>query len=222
MYAVIATGRQAVRVTKDGVPARQKARRRAGRHGPSSAKVLLVGEGADVKLGKPTVKGGKVLATVVRHGQERQGVGRQVQAARAYLRQKKSPTAVHRVRSRTSAPLSAYTFLGTLKSWHTKRQAAVQERPRLTPKRLGVKRFGGEQCARGNIIVRQRGTQVRPGSNSVWARTIRLFAKVTGKVQFQKKGARAAPLCECAAGDAREGLNHARRAAQNRTVASTP
>ncbi|TLZ30315.1 MAG: 50S ribosomal protein L27 [Gammaproteobacteria bacterium] len=32
-------------------------------------------------------------------------------------------------------------------------------------KRLGVKRFGGEHVLAGNIIVRQRGTQVRPGTN---------------------------------------------------------
>ena len=56
-------------------------------------------------------------------------------------------------------------------------------------KRLGVKRFGGEQVLAGNIIVRQRGTQVRPGSNVGVGTDHTLFAKVTGKVQFQKKGA---------------------------------
>ncbi len=56
-------------------------------------------------------------------------------------------------------------------------------------KRLGVKRFGGEQVLAGNIIVRQRGTQVRPGSNVGIGTDHTLFAKVSGKVQFQKKGA---------------------------------
>lgn len=56
-------------------------------------------------------------------------------------------------------------------------------------KRLGVKRFGGEQVLAGNIIVRQRGTQVRPGSNVGVGTDHTLFAKVTGKVEFQKKGA---------------------------------
>ncbi|HEX8783650.1 MAG TPA: 50S ribosomal protein L27 [Steroidobacteraceae bacterium] len=55
-------------------------------------------------------------------------------------------------------------------------------------KRLGVKRFGGEQVLAGNIIVRQRGTQVRAGSNVGVGSDHTLFAKVTGKVQFQKKG----------------------------------
>jgi large subunit ribosomal protein L27 len=55
-------------------------------------------------------------------------------------------------------------------------------------KRLGVKRFGGERVLAGNIIVRQRGTQVRPGSNVGVGSDHTLFAKVNGKVQFQTKG----------------------------------
>ncbi|TLY60920.1 MAG: 50S ribosomal protein L27 [Gammaproteobacteria bacterium] len=55
-------------------------------------------------------------------------------------------------------------------------------------KRLGVKRFGGEHVLAGNIIVRQRGTQVRPGPNVGMGTDHTLFAKVTGKVHFQKKG----------------------------------
>jgi large subunit ribosomal protein L27 len=56
-------------------------------------------------------------------------------------------------------------------------------------KRLGVKRFGGELVLAGNILIRQRGTQVRPGSNVGIGTDHTLFAKVTGKVLFQKKGA---------------------------------
>ena len=55
--------------------------------------------------------------------------------------------------------------------------------------RLGVKHFGGELVLAGNILVRQRGTPVRPGSNVGVGTDHTLFAKVTGKVQFQKKGA---------------------------------
>ncbi|MBV8145108.1 MAG: 50S ribosomal protein L27 [Gammaproteobacteria bacterium] len=57
------------------------------------------------------------------------------------------------------------------------------------PKRLGVKRFGGEHVLAGNIIVRQRGTQVRAGSNVGVGSDHTLFAKVAGRVQVQKKGA---------------------------------
>ena len=47
-------------------------------------------------------------------------------------------------------------------------------------KRLGVKRYGGELVNAGQIIVRQRGTQVHPGANVGMGRDHTLFAKVTG------------------------------------------
>ena len=55
-------------------------------------------------------------------------------------------------------------------------------------KRLGVKRFGGEHVLAGNIIVRQRGTQVHPGANVGIGTDHTLFALVSGQVRFQKKG----------------------------------
>lgn len=55
-------------------------------------------------------------------------------------------------------------------------------------KRLGVKRYGGEFVQAGGIIVRQRGTKVRPGENVGVGRDHTLFAKVTGRVQFAQKG----------------------------------
>ena len=65
MYAVIATGGKQYRVTKDGVLRVEKLDAEPGAT-VEFAEVLLVGEGADVKVGKPMLKGGKVLATVVR------------------------------------------------------------------------------------------------------------------------------------------------------------
>jgi large subunit ribosomal protein L27 len=56
-------------------------------------------------------------------------------------------------------------------------------------KRLGVKRFGGEIVLAGNILVRQRGTPVRAGTNVGVGTDHTLFAKITGKVKFQKRGA---------------------------------
>lgn len=55
-------------------------------------------------------------------------------------------------------------------------------------KRLGVKRFGGEQVRAGNIIIRQRGTSVHPGLNVGCGRDHTLFAKADGKVVFEIKG----------------------------------
>ncbi len=56
-------------------------------------------------------------------------------------------------------------------------------------KRLGVKAYGGEQVNAGQILVRQRGTRVHPGSNVGMGRDHTLFARVAGKVQFAVKGA---------------------------------
>jgi len=55
-------------------------------------------------------------------------------------------------------------------------------------KRLGVKRFGGEEVLAGNILVRQRGTKFHPGLNVGCGHDHTLFAKAPGKVEFQVKG----------------------------------
>jgi len=55
--------------------------------------------------------------------------------------------------------------------------------------RLGVKRFGGELVTGGSILVRQRGTKFKPGLNVGIGRDDTLFAKISGIVQFEDKGA---------------------------------
>jgi large subunit ribosomal protein L27 len=54
--------------------------------------------------------------------------------------------------------------------------------------RLGVKRFAGEVVSGGSIIVRQRGTRIKPGLNVGRGSDDTLFAKITGKIKFQDKG----------------------------------
>jgi large subunit ribosomal protein L27 len=54
-------------------------------------------------------------------------------------------------------------------------------------KRLGVKKFGGEQVLAGNIIVRQRGTKWHPGTNVGIGKDHTLFALAEGAVAFRKK-----------------------------------
>ncbi|WP_272991999.1 50S ribosomal protein L27 [Porticoccus hydrocarbonoclasticus] len=55
-------------------------------------------------------------------------------------------------------------------------------------KRLGVKRFGGEQVTAGNIIIRQRGTRFHAGNNVGIGRDHTIFATADGEVQFTVKG----------------------------------
>ncbi len=52
-------------------------------------------------------------------------------------------------------------------------------------KRLGVKRYGGQFVRAGNILVRQRGTKIRPGRNVGVGKDYTLFATVDGIVHFE-------------------------------------
>ena len=53
-------------------------------------------------------------------------------------------------------------------------------------RRLGVKKFGGENVIAGNIIVRQRGTKFHPGDNVGIGKDHTIFAIKNGKVAFKK------------------------------------
>ncbi len=55
-------------------------------------------------------------------------------------------------------------------------------------KRLGIKRYGGEQVLSGNILVRQRGTKFHPGVNVGRGKDDTLFATSDGVVLFEIKG----------------------------------
>jgi large subunit ribosomal protein L27 len=57
-------------------------------------------------------------------------------------------------------------------------------------KRLGVKKFGGEIVTAGNIIVRQRGTKFRAGTNVQTGRDHTLFAVADGTVSFDRENRR--------------------------------
>ena len=52
-------------------------------------------------------------------------------------------------------------------------------------KRLGVKRYGGEQVRSGTILVRQRGTRILPGNNAGMGRDHTLFALIDGRVTYE-------------------------------------
>ncbi len=56
------------------------------------------------------------------------------------------------------------------------------------PKRLGVKVYGGEKVNPGQILVRQRGTRVHPGTNVGIGRDHTLYARVAGQVQYAIRG----------------------------------
>jgi large subunit ribosomal protein L27 len=54
-------------------------------------------------------------------------------------------------------------------------------------RRLGVKKSGGQEVVAGNIIIRQRGTKVKPGQNVGLGRDHTIFALTDGNVLFERK-----------------------------------
>jgi len=55
-------------------------------------------------------------------------------------------------------------------------------------KRLGVKRYGGQNVSAGSILVRQRGTTFHPGNNVGLGKDYTIFAKIDGIVTFERDG----------------------------------
>ncbi len=71
---------------------------------------------------------------------------------------------------------------------HHKGGGSVKNGRDSNAQRLGVKKYGGEKVKGGNIIVRQRGTNVHPGENVGIGDDDTLYAKIDGTVKFDKFG----------------------------------
>ncbi len=73
---------------------------------------------------------------------------------------------------------------------HKKAAGSTRNGRESESKRLGVKKFGGENVLAGNILVRQRGTQFHAGDNVGMGRDHTLFATANGNVLFEIRGPR--------------------------------
>ena len=71
---------------------------------------------------------------------------------------------------------------------HKKAAGSTRNGRESVSKRLGVKKFGGENVLAGNIIVRQRGTKFHAGNNVGMGRDHTLFATANGNVKFEIRG----------------------------------
>ncbi len=71
---------------------------------------------------------------------------------------------------------------------HKKGQGTSKNGRDSNSQRLGVKVFGGEIVTGGSIIVRQRGTRIKPGENVGLGKDDTLFAKIPGIVEFRDRG----------------------------------
>lgn len=68
---------------------------------------------------------------------------------------------------------------------HKKGGGSIRSGRDSQSKRLGVKKYGGEQVRAGNILVRQRGTRIIPGTNVGLGRDHTLFAMTDGYVKYE-------------------------------------
>jgi large subunit ribosomal protein L27 len=73
---------------------------------------------------------------------------------------------------------------------HKKGQGSTQNNRDSAGRRLGVKKFGGEAVIPGNIIIRQRGTKVHPGTGVGMGKDHTIFALVEGVVKFENRSNR--------------------------------
>ena len=73
---------------------------------------------------------------------------------------------------------------------HKKAAGSTRNGRESESKRLGVKKFGGQNVTAGNIIVRQRGTKFHAGDNVGMGRDHTLFATADGQVKFDVRGPR--------------------------------
>ena len=71
---------------------------------------------------------------------------------------------------------------------HKKGQGSTRNGRDSESKRLGVKRFDGQYVRAGHILVRQRGSRIKPGQHVGVGRDWTLFAKIDGVVKFETKG----------------------------------
>ncbi|HPD60996.1 MAG TPA: 50S ribosomal protein L27 [Thermodesulfobacteriota bacterium] len=71
---------------------------------------------------------------------------------------------------------------------HKKGQGSSRNGRDSQGQRFGVKRFGGQLVHAGNILARQVGTKFHPGNNVGLGKDFTLFAKIDGKVKFERLG----------------------------------
>jgi large subunit ribosomal protein L27 len=71
---------------------------------------------------------------------------------------------------------------------HKKGSGSTRNGRDSNAKRLGVKRYGGEYVLAGNILVRQRGTKFKVGSNVSIGRDYTIYSLINGRVAFEISG----------------------------------
>ena len=192
MYAVIATGGKQYRVEEGDSLRVERLEAEEGAE-IELDRVLLVGDGDQVTIGRPFVESGKVAATVKGHGRYKKikvvkfkRRGRTIFAGTGTGRTSPNSRSIQSRRA-DRGPFAGQRGGGATMA-HKKAGGSSKNGRDSHSKRLGVKLFGGQAARAGNIIVRQRGTRFHPGVNVGCGRDHTLFATADGVVVFERKG----------------------------------
>lgn len=188
-HAIIMTGGKQYRVAEGDVIFVEKLDVEAGET-VKFDKVLAVIDGENTVFGAPVIDGATVSANVVKNGKGKKVRVLQDEAQKGLSQNAGSQTALHqgsdRNHQRIIFPATTDNGGVTLMA-HKKGMGSTKNGRDSESKRLGAKRADGQFVLAGNILVRQRGTKIHPGTNVGKGKDDTLFALVDGKVKFERK-----------------------------------
>ena len=124
-------------------------------------------------------KDGQALTEAVQAAPRPSRARRAIDAAESLAVVSGEPENVAQASSRRAAGVSSMA--------HKKAGGSSRNGRDTEGRRLGIKKFGGETVIAGNIIVRQRGTKWKPGTNVGLGRDHTIFALIDGKVEFNRR-----------------------------------
>lgn len=151
----------------------------------SLERVLLIADGDKINIGNPTVNGAQVKTTVIAHVK-----GPKIVVFKYRPRNRYRVKTGHRQKY-IRLQIDSITLNGKKqakkrgKMAHKKGGGSSRNGRDSNSQRLGVKKFGGEHVLSGNIIVRQRGTPIKPGRNVGRGKDDTLFATIEGFVVYE-------------------------------------
>ena len=177
MYAIVETGGKQYRVAPGDVVRVGKLEGEVGSEVELPA-LAVFQDGGELLAGAAA---GKVKATIVGQRPRQEDSGLQVQAQEAVQAHAGPPAGLHGSEGRRHSGVGEDMA-------HKKGLGSSRNGRDSNAQRLGVKVFGGQLVPGGSIIVRQRGTRIKPGLNVGWGKDDTLFAKVTGVVEFRDRG----------------------------------
>ena len=144
--------------------------------------VLMVENDGKVTVGTPMVEGATVSAKVVSQFRGKKIIAFKFKRRKGFHKKKGSRRAM------TKLEITAINFYHLMA--HKQGQGSVKNGRDSRSKRLGVKKFGGQEVIAGNIIIRQRGTKWHPGKGVGMGRDYTIFSLVDGRVFFDREGRR--------------------------------